>query len=60
MCSRGYSSNQASIPAASGNTGFKAEKFAKITVEFVIMKITKNIMPPSVTPKELDSLVVLK
>ncbi len=52
--------HQPHIPAVSGNSGFGKEEFAKKTGEFVAYKIRNNIMPPSVTPEELDSLGVLK
>ena len=52
--------HQPSIPAVPGNEGFSTEAKAKKAAEFVAYKIGHNIMPPSVTPKELDSLGVLK
>ena len=52
--------HQPHIPAVPGNRGFSSEAFAKKTGEFVGYKIKNNIMPPSVTPAELDSLGVLK
>lgn len=52
--------HQPHIPAVSGNRGFSSEAFARKTGEFVAYKIRNNIMPPSVTPHELDSLGVLK
>lgn len=52
--------HQPHIPAVSGNRGFNTEANAKKTGEFVAYKIKNNIMPPSVTPEELDSLGVLK
>ncbi len=51
--------HQPHIPAVSGNRGFSNENFAKKTGEFVAFKIKNNIMPPSITPGELDSLGVL-
>ncbi len=47
-------------PGISGNMGFRTEELARKTGEFVAYKIRNNIMPPSVTPQELDSLGVLK
>ncbi|MEO5946397.1 MAG: DUF4907 domain-containing protein [Chitinophagaceae bacterium] len=52
--------HQPSIPAVGGNNGFSTEAKAKKVAGFVVYKIEHNIMPPSVTPGELDSLGVLK
>lgn len=52
--------HQPHIPAVSGNKGFSSETNARRTGEFVAYKIRNNIMPPSVSPAELDSLGVLK
>lgn len=52
--------HQPHIPAISGNRGFTREENAKKTGDFVAYKIRNNIMPPSITPHELDSLGVLK
>lgn len=52
--------HQPHIPAVPGNRGFSKEEYAKKTGELVAYKIRNNIMPPSVTPQELDSLGVLK
>ena len=52
--------HQQNIPAISGDKGFSNKADAEKTAELVITKIKKNIMPPSVTPNELDSLRVLK
>jgi len=43
-----------------GNNGFRTKEQAERTAKFVISKIQKNIMPPTVTIQELDSLKVLK
>jgi hypothetical protein len=51
--------HQPHIPAVSGNKGFSSEEKAKRAGEFVGNKFRHNIMPPSVSPKELDSLGVL-
>ena len=51
--------HQPHIPAVSGNKGFSTEEKAKRAGEFVGNKFRNNIMPPSVSPKELDSLGVL-
>ena len=50
---------QQNIPAINGNKPFKTKEDAEKTAELVITKIKKNIMPPSITPTELDSLGVL-
>jgi hypothetical protein len=52
--------HQPHIPAIAGNRGFSTQENAKRTGEFVAYKIRHNIMPPSLSPKELDSLGVLK
>jgi hypothetical protein len=52
--------NQTSIPGIPGKKGFKTEEQALKTANFVIYKLQHNVFPPSVTPKELDSLGVLK
>jgi hypothetical protein len=51
--------HQPNIPAVMGNMGFSSEEKARKTGEFVINKIKNNIIPPSITPEELDSLGVL-
>ena len=52
--------HQPSIPSIQGNKGFTNKEQAERVAQFVIYKLTHNIMPPSVTPKELDSLGILK
>jgi len=52
--------HQPHIPAINGNRGFDTEEQAHKVGEFIVYKIKNNIMPPSVTPQELDSLGVLK
>lgn len=52
--------HQPHIPAIAGNKGFSSPENAKRTGEFVAFKIRHNIMPPSLSPDELDSLGVLK
>ena len=51
--------HQEQIPSVPGTKGFKSEEKARKAAEFIIYKIRNNIMPPSVTPEELDSLGVL-
>jgi hypothetical protein len=52
--------HQPIIPAIIGNKGFSEEKYAEETAKRVIEKIRKHILPPDVTPAELDSMNVLK
>jgi hypothetical protein len=52
--------HQENVPGMPGNQGFKSKEQAEKTARFIITKLEKNIMPPSVTEKELDSLGVLK
>jgi hypothetical protein len=51
--------HQPNIPAIMGNNGFSSEENAQEAGEFIIQKLKNNIIPPSVTPEELDSLGVL-
>lgn len=51
--------HQETIPSIQGNYAFKTETDARKTAGLVIAKLRKNIMPPSVTPEELDSIKVL-
>ncbi|HYV90802.1 MAG TPA: DUF4907 domain-containing protein [Chitinophagales bacterium] len=52
--------HQPTIPSVPGNNGFKTEADAKKAGEFVAYKIRNHIMPPSVTPEELDSMGLWK
>ncbi|MFA6570870.1 MAG: DUF4907 domain-containing protein [Bacteroidota bacterium] len=52
--------HQPSIPALPGNRGFAEDSLARRAAEFIVKKIRNNIIPPSVTIQELDSLGVLK
>ncbi|MDA7803316.1 DUF4907 domain-containing protein [Crocinitomix sp.] len=51
--------NQPHIPAVSGNTGFASKEKAIITGNYIIEKLEKGIMPPTISRAELDSLGVL-
>lgn len=51
--------HQGSIPGMPGNEGFKSKSSAKKVALFVIEKLKKGEMPPSVTPEELENLKVL-
>ena len=48
--------HQPNIPAVAGNRGFSTEADAQKTAAFVAYKIIHNIMPPSVSVEELDSI----
>jgi len=50
--------HQPHIPAISGNKTFKNQEAANKTAELVIKKIKNNLMPPSVSIHELDSLEI--
>jgi hypothetical protein len=52
--------HQPSIPSIAGNKGFASKDQAEKIATLVIYKLNHNMMPPSVTPKELDSLSILK
>lgn len=47
---------QEHIPGIQGLAGFKDEKSSKAVAELMVYKLNNNIMPPSVTIAELDSL----
>ncbi len=51
--------HQPSVPSVAGNKGFTSKEKAETTANFVIYKLTHHIMPPSLSPMELDSLGVL-
>lgn len=50
--------HQPNIPAVQGTSGFITEEYAMKTAELVVFKIKHNIIPPTVTVYELDSLGV--
>jgi hypothetical protein len=52
--------HQPHIPAINGMRGFHSKEQAQKAAELVVYKIKNNIMPPSVTPHELDSIGALK
>ena len=52
--------HQPHIPAINGMRGFHTKEQAQKAAELVVYKIRNNIMPPSVSPQELDSIGVLK
>lgn len=48
--------HQPNVPGLPGNRGFKNKTDAEKCASLVIKKINNNIMPPTVTRQELDSL----
>lgn len=52
--------HQPTIPAVSGNRGFKTKEYANKVAELVTYKIKNNIVPPTVSIHEMDSLKVLE
>lgn len=52
--------HQPTIPSVAGNKGFASKEQAQKVADLVVSKIRNNQMPPSISPKELDSLGVLK
>jgi len=52
--------HQPHIPAINGMRGFHTKEQARKAAELVVYKIKNNIMPPSLSPQELDSLGTLK
>ncbi len=51
--------HQNSIPSLPGNTAFSSQEKAELVANLVIHKLKNNIMPPSVSKQELDSLKIL-
>jgi|APDOM4702015159_1054818.scaffolds.fasta_scaffold08512_1 hypothetical protein len=51
--------HQTSIPAVSGNEGFKTKADAEKVARLVISKLKKGEMPPSLTKEELKNLKVI-
>ena len=52
--------HQPNIPALPGNEGFTTKERAQKVAEFVVKKIKKNEMPPTVTIDDLNKMDVLK
>lgn len=48
--------HQQSVPGLPGNKGFSKKADAEKVAKLVINKITRNIMPPTITKNEMDSL----
>lgn len=51
--------HQATIPSLPGNNAFSTKEKAELVANLVSHKLKNNIMPPSVTKAELDSLKIL-
>jgi hypothetical protein len=52
--------HQPNIPGLPGNEGFTTEEKARTVADFVVQKIRRNEMPPTVTMEDLKALGVLK
>jgi hypothetical protein len=52
--------HQPNIPALPGHEGFSTKEKARTVAEFVVEKIRKNEMPPTVTIEDLNKMGVLK
>jgi hypothetical protein len=52
--------HQPNIPGLPGNDGFTTKERAKTVAEFVVKKIRRNEMPPTVTIEDLNNMGVLK
>src|SRR5678815_5233515 len=52
--------HQTSVPAISGNDGFKTKASAEKVALLVIDKITRGEMPPTVSVEEMKKLKVIK
>ncbi len=51
--------HQPSIPSIPGNKTFDTKEKAELVANLVAMKLKNNIMPPSISKTELDSLQIL-
>jgi hypothetical protein len=52
--------HQPHVPGLPGNEGFRTKESAQAVAEFVVKKIRKNEMPPTVTIEDLNRMGVLK
>jgi hypothetical protein len=50
--------HQPNIPAVAGNRGFRSKEDAEKVALLMKKKIEKNIMPPTIEIRELDSLKI--
>jgi hypothetical protein len=48
--------HQTSIPGLPGNKGFRRRRDAKKVAALVVIKLQNNILPPTVSRQEMDSL----
>ena len=51
--------DQPHIPSVPTNKGFKSREAAQLTANFILYKLSQEIFPPRITPKEMDSLGVI-
>lgn len=51
--------HQPHIPAVGGVSGFSSKEKAEIAGNYIIQKLNNNIIPPTISLDELDSLGVL-
>lgn len=52
--------HQPHMPAIGGNSGFSSKEKAEQAGNFVIQKLMNNIIPPTISVNELDSLGLLE
>jgi hypothetical protein len=52
--------HQPNIPGLPGNEGFSTQEKAQTVADFVVKKIRRNEMPPTVTMEDLNAMGVLK
>jgi Domain of unknown function (DUF4907) len=52
--------HQPNIPGLPGNEGFTTQEKARTVADFVVKKIRRNEMPPTVTREDLKVMGVLK
>lgn len=51
--------HQSTIPSIQGNKAFNTKEQAEAVAHLMIYKLENNMMPPSVSKKELDSLGII-
>lgn len=49
--------HQPHIPGVAGTRGFDTERQARAAAELMVSKLEKNIMPPTISEQELDSIM---
>lgn len=52
--------HQPFIPAYGGNIGFAKKRYAKATAQLMMKKMNQGIFPPSLSRKEIDSILGVK